>query len=513
MAFMNMNDGYGAPVGTTGRLDQSQIDKLKESGYNLTPVAGSPSMLNMGQPTNIQVLPGVSVNGYQDVRGNKYIVQDTGVVNQLTPANGGNNTTWTPPFNPDPPPVLGGPRIYEPPPSDGGGNEMPPPPPPPANFGSGKIFSRFENGDIVPNQQEVITRALWSGNVGNLTTFYTSSGQTTSNKRYYYEIYNSSSGTCGADGQFSVQYGHKNGSGSADEGGQVNDTPTKAVYGQYRRLCLDDDTQRFTIDGRTTEHIYVINVNRARMRDYLDEGNLELNLAELSGSKFLAGGGLQNAHTGSNVKISGTGKVIRLIDDSTLNSATVTQAGETYQMVSGSIEDGVYNSSSPHVYGIMYRRLGIVVLNADTLDMSASFLTVTGSEVAGDNAYKLFTAISGAALYTDASGDSLGFAGRSAERVKSTHYFCRVKNSEYNFSNNPTFVTGSEGDLAEPTMIGNPVVYITTVGLYNTRKELVAVAKVSRAIKKSFTNEALIKVKLEFVWLIGLLGGTIASLF
>ena len=252
------------------------------------------------------------------------------------------------------------------------------------------------------------------------------------------------------------------------------------------------------MDGRTTEHIYVVNVNRARMRDYIAEGNIEINLAELSGSKFQAGGGLQNAHTGSNVKVSGTGKIIRLIDDSTLNSATVTQAGETYQMVSGSIETGVYNSSAPHVYGIMYRRLGIVVLNADTLDMSASFLTVTGSEVAGDNAYKLFTAISGAALYTDASGDALGFAGRSAERVKSTHYFCRVKNGEYNFSNNPTFVTGSEGDLAEPTMIGNPVVYITTVGLYNNRKELVAVAKTSRAIKKSFTTEALLKIKLEF---------------
>lgn len=106
--------------------------------------------------------------------------------------------------------------------------------------------------------------------------------------------------------------------------------------------------------------------------------------------------------------------------------------------------------------------------------------------------------MSGAALYTDASGDRLGFAARSAERVKSTHYFCRVKNSEFNFSNNPTFVTGSEGDLAEPTMIGDPTVYITTVALYNERKEMVAVAKTSRAIKKKFTSETLIKVKLEF---------------
>jgi hypothetical protein len=190
--------------------------------------------------------------------------------------------------------------------------------------------------------------------------------------------------------------------------------------------------------------------------------------------------------------------VLRLIDDSRVASATVTEAGEVYNMVSGSIEDGVYNSSAPHYYGLMYRRLGIIVLDGGLMDISASFLTVTGSEVAGDNAYKLFTAISGAALFSDASGDRLGFQGRSAEKVKSTHYFVRVKNAEYNFTNNPSFVTGSEGDLAEPLMIGDPKVYITTVGLYNDNHELIAVAKLSKALQKSFTKEALIKVKLDF---------------
>jgi CxxC motif-containing protein len=73
-----------------------------------------------------------------------------------------------------------------------------------------------------------------------------------------------------------------------------------------------------------------------------------------------------------------------------------------------------------------------------------------------------------------------------------------VKNQEYNFSNNPTFTTGSEGDLAEPTMIGDPKTYITTVGLYNTNKELLATAKTSKPIQKSFTKEILLKIKLDF---------------
>ena len=504
MAFVSKSTLSGGtnPV-STGRyetVDKSQIDKIKESGYLVTPVSSNPQSLEMGTPASKQIMPGVNVSGYQDGRGNFFVVDEGGVVNKVdqfnpvtptgTPVSPGGITPTTPVSPPSGLP----PNRTDPPP-------LPLPPPPSSNFGSGKIFSRFEVGDVVPNQQETITRALWSGNVGNLLTFYTSSAQTSTQKRYYYEIFNSASGDCGSEAQFSISWGHKNGSGSADEGGQIDDTPSKAIYGQYRLLCLEGDTARFTIGGRTTDNIYVINVNRARMREYLDEGNLELNLALLSGSKYLAGGGLQNAHTGSNVKLlanGASGSVIRLIDDSRINNATITMAGEVYQIVSGTLEDGVYNSSAPHVYGLLYRRLGFIILDGDKLDQSASFLTVTGSEVAGDNAYKLFMAISGAAQYSDASGDRLGFAGRSSEKVKSTHYFCRVKNAEYNFSNNPTFVTGSEGDLAEPTFINDPKVYITTVGLYNEQKELVAVAKVSKAIQKSFTKEALIKVKLEF---------------
>jgi len=218
----------------------------------------------------------------------------------------------------------------------------------------------------------------------------------------------------------------------------------------------------------------------------------------LSGSEYIAGGNDLNTHTGSNVTLANNAQVLRLIDNSSIESATITEQGEEYDIVSGSIESGVYSPSAPHVYGKLYRRLGIVVLDANRLDISASFGSVTGSEVAGDNAYKLYTAISGAAQYTDISGDTLGFAGRSAERVKSTHYFVRVKNAEYNFSNNPTYTTGSEGDLSEPTFINDPITYITTVGLYNERKECIAVAKMSKAVQKSFTKEALIKVKLEF---------------
>jgi len=43
-----------------------------------------------------------------------------------------------------------------------------------------------------------------------------------------------------------------------------------------------------------------------------------------------------------------------------------------------------------------------------------------------------------------------------------------------------------------------PKVYPTSVGLYNSNNELVAVAKLSNPAQKTFTNELLVKVRLDF---------------
>jgi len=467
-------------------LDSSQISKLQESGYSVTPIGNDSSVLNSTIKTEQQVLPGTSITTYQDNVGNTYIKSTDNKVHKIDFEGPNLNNN------------LGGGGVMAPPTLPPSTPQAPTLPPAPPGLGSGKIFQRFDSDDIIPNQQETVTRALWSGNVGNLTSFFTSSAQTSTQKRYYYEIFNSASGDCGSEAQFSVAWGHKQGSGSADEGGQINDTPSRAIYGQYKQLLLDPGTERFTINGTTTDSIYVVNINRARMRESIDEGNIELNLQRLSGSQWLAGGGAQNAWTGSNVRLFPSQAVLRLIDDSDVASATITSAGEVYNIVSGTIEDGIYNSAAPHYYGLLYKRHGTIVLDGNLLDKSCSFLTVTGSEIPGDNAFKLHMAISGAALYTDTSGDRLGFQGRSSEKVKSTHYFVRVKNQDYNFSNNPTFVTGSEGDLAEPTMIGDPTVYVTSVGLFNDAKELLAVAKTSKPLKKKFNSEMLLKIRLDF---------------
>ena len=110
----------------------------------------------------------------------------------------------------------------------------------------------------------------------------------------------------------------------------------------------------------------------------------------------------------------------------------------------------------------------------------------------------LFESISGSISPNDSAQTSYGFAARNEEEVTSTFYYIRVKNADYNFSNNPTFTTGSLGALRHNSMVNNPKSYVTTVGLYNDKQELLAVAKLSKPLIKSFDREALIKVKLDF---------------
>lgn len=356
---------------------------------------------------------------------------------------------------------------------------------------NGRVFTKFDTvNDIISNQTETVTAGLWSDNVASLTTYFTASSQTTSQRRYYVDVLQASPTTDGAAVQFSLAFGHALGSGS-DSQGQLNDSPSKAIYSQYKQLLLNPTDTRFTTAGSgSTDYIYVVNFKRNLLKERLDAGNFELPLRTISGSRPT------NA-TGS-VNVSGS-RVITLIDDSSIAPATMVGAGKVYNIVSGSLNSGVHNPTAPIYFGLAYPDYGTLILDGKMLDQHLNFQTNTGSSSEGNNHFALFRSISGSALLTNpATSDPYGFQARNSEKVTSTHYFVRIKNAEYNFSNNPSYVTGSVGQIAQSSFIGDPKTYITTVGLYNDRQELLAVAKLSQPLLKSFQREALIRVKLDF---------------
>jgi hypothetical protein len=94
-----------------------------------------------------------------------------------------------------------------------------------------------------------------------------------------------------------------------------------------------------------------------------------------------------------------------------------------------------------------------------------------------------------------AGGD---FVARRTENVSTQHFFVRATNREFNFSNNPTFTSGSEGVFREPSFETDPKTYITAVGLFNDANELLAVAKLSEPLKKDPTQEMILRVRLDY---------------
>ena len=337
-------------------------------------------------------------------------------------------------------------------------------------------INRYGEGDVVMSTDKVVT-STWSNNSNNLTTFYTSSIQATqtdanSQGNFFINLYNMPTSSVSASVQCSVSYGHRDGSGSKDftnDTGSFGFSATKVIYNQYRQLVYGDETQNFTFSTHTPKDIYVINVNRSRYRHNLKPGSLNLKLKQ------------------------GT-TIVNLTDDSVTStgSAVLTNIGRQFNLVSGSsgvmLGSSIAQVGTTSSYGFVYPDAGLIVINPDGLKSKLS--TTTPSKLPnnnGDNPQKL--------LIVMEAGDQ--FIVDSEERITSQYYFTRVKNFEFNYSSNPSFID-TQGNLNFTSMIDMPRVYISTVGLYNDNGDLLAVAKLSQPVAKDFTKEALIRVKLDY---------------
>ncbi len=147
-------------------------------------------------------------------------------------------------------------------------------------------------------------------------------------------------------------------------------------------------------------------------------------------------------------------------------------------------------------YGRMYPSHGIIVLSGKKLD-ELGLNTNRSIDNHGYNTYRLYHSVklvldNG---LTDLSGDALSFYARGVDIKRASRYFITLKNSHLNYSNNPTYISGSEGIIVDAFSKQNKA-YFSSIGLYNTEKELLAIGKVSRPIMSSLTDEMLFSVKI-----------------
>lgn len=367
------------------------------------------------------------------------------------------------------------------------------------------VFKRFNTNDIVVNQVYPKTNGLWSNASSSLNTFFTSSVYTATQKEYYLAML-STTASCDYQEEFYIAYGNLYGSGSLSQGGQENDNPSRAIYSQFKNILLEPEDSAFSFPSASTfsdtpifidsDSIYVLSFSQKLAKDKVDPGNWELALTPLNGNTYA-----NNINTASIVNDAST-LMITLIDNSSdtldVSPSLIGPISTPYYVYSGSLENGIYQDDAES-YGLFYPDYGVLVLNAKKLNSKLGFNTVTASNVNGNNPHKLFTSISGSSTLTTGRPSSTGsFYARSFEVKNTTHYYIRSLNYEFNYSNNPTFVSGSNKSFRFQSFKYDPRVYITSVGLYNDSYELLAVAKLSKPIQKSYTDEYLVTVKLEY---------------
>ncbi len=411
------------------------------------------------------------------------------------------------------------------------------------------IYKQFEQSDIVAGRSTKVSTGMFSTGslfqvessvaTGSLQAVISGSNRYDVYNGYYYlDVYPSVGATSSSnDSLFSIAYGNANGYGTSyDEYTNIKVTPTKAIWSQYVNILNSGET--FSVKSQTagspassitsvplSTDFIVLSFNSQKLRDGIDAGQFQLTL-----------------------KNDTSGSYVRLIDDSSITS----QSGSAgyYNLILGqydettgaasyndysSLATGLLSASGTANYtgaksvaqyhpttgiGLVFPKAGIVILNPEFLNLITSTtagipIPSTGtsgnarSNPPGSSTY-LDNQRFKEAVYNMIRSSSDKMRVRRSEYVPSRHYFVRVKNRDFNYSNNPTFtyatsttdpVTGEirqRGDIKQSDFLTDPKVYPTSVGLYNSNNELVAVAKLSRPAQKTFSNELLIKVRLDF---------------
>jgi hypothetical protein len=253
------------------------------------------------------------------------------------------------------------------------------------------------------------------------------------------------------------------------------------------------------LDNRRTsiksEDIYVINIPRKNFRDKLNAGSWELSLSAVD-------------YDVNRNPIADTTKITTLVDETVDLIGTsdeypiyspTNNTSIFYGIYSGSLQNGIHSSAKTQPYGLIYPYHGLIVLNGELLLASASIKTrrteptASGAFYTSSNADVLFTSISGAM--------SVGkpFTAKTVEVMSPTYCFLNIGNGEFNNTFNPSFYFDEDKLIVKDKLKNNsnPFTYITTIGLYNDEDDLLAVAKLSKPIKKSSDTEFVVKVKLD----------------
>jgi hypothetical protein len=295
------------------------------------------------------------------------------------------------------------------------------------------------------------------------------------------------------------------------------------IYNQMAQVLMgynkDGGIQKFDSDGdlasggtKINEAIF-LSFSRLLVKDEIKKGSFELEL------------GVSGAYN----KSKEFDKRIKIVDQDAATSYKVNSPAGEYgilyatQSAAPASRDLLDITQHTHTASLSdsntYWRAGLIFYQAGIVVLTSSVLCTTGAaggfgfltdvdDFVSDNSRLQFesdgTTLTGSliAQSISASADELrhriyNIQFNNTIELNSTVYFCRAKHNEFNYSSNPTYLTGSQIRVKNETT-DIPISYITSVGLYSADNQLIAVGKFSEPIRKDNNIELTFRARLDY---------------
>jgi len=184
----------------------------------------------------------------------------------------------------------------------------------------------------------------------------------------------------------------------------------------------------------------------------------------------------------------------------------------------------VDSSNTNRTVGLMYYDRGIAVLDLKKITSGSQFMSGaidamhplgtimlggTGTETEKKSKFipdfvvsaSIDNIVDHIASCRFSSGSLSAMTFQNVTNINSTLIFCRASANEFNYSSNPTYTdTDNRIVVIDPGQedTQQSFTFVTSVGLYNANDDLLAVAKLSRPVEKSFERDLTFRVRLDF---------------
>ena len=272
------------------------------------------------------------------------------------------------------------------------------------------------------------------------------------------------------------------------------------MYNQFTQVLLgytgsDNTVRLFESDLKldkvgAMKETFIVSFSRLLTKDQIKKGtfNLQLGLGGYGSTAFDSLLKLQDLSATTS-------------GDGTLN-VIGGDYGVLYDATASIDADGIAQADASSSHGVIFYQAGIAVVSASAFEHMGTTIFNSGSHLSGSGKSPLSFEQSMVSASISGTCDALrhriyNLSFNNSTEVNSTIYFCRMPTNKFNYSSNPTYLTGSKirvKDVASEL----PLSYVTTIGLYNARNELLATAKLSEPLKKTPSNELTIRVRLDY---------------